>query len=160
MSNLYMTFASGSVADRFRENPDVLVASGNETILLAEGDESPFQSGKTFRIEEAEGQFASKGNIVYANVPVDSNARSLLFHRLLTEKSRLGAGHDGFTAYRLGVDPDDNHGIVLIQFAEAGNKFRDSTDYVLFQEWLKDAVEQKGAGPIIKHYVVTEADNL
>lgn len=155
-----MTFASGSVADRFRENPDVLVASGNETILLAEGDESPFQSGKAFRIEEAEGQFASKGNIVYANVPVDSNARSLLFHRLLTEKSRLGAGHDGFTAYRLGVDPDDNHGIVLIQFAEAGNKFRDSTDYVLFQEWLKDAVEQKGAGPIIKHYVVTEADNL
>ncbi len=157
---MYMTFASGSVAERFREHPDVLVASGNETILLAEGNKSPFQSGKTFQIEEAEGQFASKGNILYANIPVDSNARSLLFHRLLTEKSRLGAGHDGFTAFRLGVDPDDNHGIVLIQFAEAGNKFRDSTDYVLFQEWLKDAVEQKGAGPIIKHYVVTEADNL
>ncbi|WP_232819428.1 hypothetical protein [Exiguobacterium sp. TNDT2] len=160
MSKLFMTFASGSVAERLRQQPGVLVANGNETILLSEGEKSPFQSGKTFQIEEAEGQFASKGNIVYANIPVDSNARSLLFHRLLKEKSRLGSSHSGFAAYRLGVDPEDNHGIIFIQFTEGGNRFRDSTDYVLFQEWLKEAVEQKGAGPIIKHYVVDEADDL
>ncbi|WP_236637671.1 MULTISPECIES: hypothetical protein [unclassified Exiguobacterium] len=160
MSKLFMTFASGSVADRLRKEPGVIVASGNETILLAEGDKSPFQSGKTFQIEEAAGQFAATGNIIYANIPVDSNARSLLFHRLLKEKSRLGSGHNGFAAYRLGVDPDDNHGIVIIQFTEEGNRFRDSTDYLLFQERLKEAVEQKGAGPIIKHYVVSEPDNL
>lgn len=155
-----MTFASGSIAERLSKEPGVIAASGNETILLAEGERSPFQSGKVFQIEEAEGQFEAKGNLVYANIPVDSNARSLLFHRLLKEKSRLGSGHAGFAAYRLGVDPDDNHGIVVIQFTEGGNRFRDSTDYVLFQEWLKEAVEQRGAGPIIKHYVVNEADNL
>lgn len=160
LSKLFMTFASGTVAARLRQQPGVIVANGTETILLAEGDKSPFQSGKTFQIEETEGQFVPKGNIVYANIPVDSNARSLLFHRLLKDKSRLGFGHSGFAAYRLGFDPDDNHGIVFIQFVEGGNRFRDSTDYVLFQEWLKESVEKPGSGPIIKHYVVDEVDDL
>lgn len=155
-----MTFASGTVAERLSRKPGVTVANGTETIFLAEGEKSPFQSGKTFQIEEAEGQFSSTGNIIYANIPVDANARSLLFHRLLREKTRLGSNHGGFAAFRLGVDPDDHHGIIFIQFTEGFNRFRDSTDYLLFQEWLKEAIEQKGAGPIIKHYVVVEADDL
>lgn len=157
---MYMTFASGSVADRLRKEPGVIAASGNETILLAEGDKSPFQSGKSFDIEEASGQFMEKGSLLYANVPVDANARSLLFHQLLREKERLGVGHSGFSAYRLGVDPDDNHAIIFIQFSNDGGRFQDSPDFAVFQERLKGAVEQRGAGPIIKHYVVNDADTL
>lgn len=160
LAKLYMTFASGSVADRLRKEPGVVAASGHETILLAEGEKSPFKSGKVFEIEEASGEFVKKGNILYANVPTDANARSLLFHQLLSEKSRLGVGHDGFSAYRLGVDPDDNHAVVFIQFTAGGKHFRDTVDYAVLEERLKSAVEQRGAAPIIKQYVVSESDNL
>jgi len=155
-----MTFATGSIAERLRKQPGVLMASGKETILLAEGDRSPFQSGKTFRIEEASGDFASSGHIVYANVPVDSNARALLFHQLLSEKERLGVGHPGFAAYRLGVDPDDNHAIVFLQFSNHGKAYQDSTDYAVFHDRLQRAIEHPGAAPIVKQYVVQEADTL
>ncbi|MGA9466290.1 MAG: hypothetical protein WBV10_01535 [Exiguobacterium marinum] len=160
MSKLYMTFASGSVAERLRKEPGVIAANGHETILLAEGDKSPFKSGKVFEIEEASGEFVKKGNILYANIPADENARSLLFHQLLTEKAPLGVGHEGFSAYRLGVDPDDHHAVVFIQFTSGGKHFRDTADYAVLEDRLKRAVEQRGSGPVIKHYVVTESDNL
>ncbi len=155
-----MTFASGSVADQLAQKPGVIAANGPEMIFLAEGDKSPFSSGKTFEIEEASGQFENNGNILYANVPADENARSLLFHQLLTEKAPLGVGHAGFSAYRLGVDPDDHHAVVFIQFASEGTRFRDTTDYAILEDRLKRAVEQRGSGPVIKHYVVSKSDNL
>lgn len=157
---MYMTFASGSVADQISKKPGVIMASGRETILLSEGEHNPFQSGKVFEIEESSGQLASRGSILYANVPVDSNARKLLFHQLLKEKAHIGAGANHSVNYRFGYDPDDEHAILFIQFEGSAQPFLDSPDYAVFQERLNEAIEHRGAGPIIKHYVVNESDNL